>query len=327
MARPSAADRLLRLLALPAWVAARPGVTVREAAEHFEVSEETIIRDVEALWVSGPRDAMPDELVDFDALELEEGRLRLTTSLGLDTPLRLTSQEALALQLSLRVLADLLQGDPQAASQVERAEQTLAGLLGHGRMEQAGGAQEAPQALAVVRRALALRGRLRIVYVDAADRRSQREVDPAQLESDGSHLYLRAWCLSTRAERSFRLDRVLEAEVLDTPATAHRLARSPRARAAQRKREKANTDRPRATLHLDRRARWLTEQVPCESVTQEEDGTLTAVVLGRDEQWLVSLILSCGRDLLGVQPPGLAAQAARAARSALGAYERLGEEG
>lgn len=110
MARPSAADRLLRLLALPAWVAARPGVTVREAAEHFEVSEETIIRDVEALWVSGPRDAMPDELVDFDALELEEGRLRLTTSLGLDTPLRLTSQEALALQLSLRVLADLLQG-------------------------------------------------------------------------------------------------------------------------------------------------------------------------------------------------------------------------
>jgi len=62
-------------------------------------------------------------------------------------------------------------------------------------------------------------------------------------------------------------------------------------------------------------------------VTQEEDGTLTAVVLGRDEQWLVSLILSCGRDLLGVQPPGLAAQAARAARSALGAYERLGEEG
>nr|WP_300338106.1 WYL domain-containing protein [Actinomyces sp.] len=327
MSRPSAADRLLRLLALPAWVAARPGVTVREAAEHFAVSEETIVRDVETLWVSGPRDAMPDELVDFDALELEEGRLRLTTPLGLDTPLRLTSQEALALQLSLRVLADLLRGDPQAASQVERAEQTLSGLLGHGRMEHSAGQQEAPQALAVVRRALALGRRLRIVYVDAADRRSQREVDPAQLESDGSHLYLRAWCLSARAERSFRLDRVLEAELLDVPAAAHRLARSRRARAAQRRRGQAGTARPRATLHLDRRARWLVEQVPCESVSEEEDGSLTVVVLGRDEQWLVSLVLSCGRHLLRVEPPSLAAQAAQAAASALAAYEQLGEAG
>ncbi|WP_172120051.1 helix-turn-helix transcriptional regulator [Actinomyces faecalis] len=330
MGRPNAADRLLRLLALPAWVAANPGATVEEAARHFGVSVETITRDVEALWVSGPRDAMPDELVDFDALELEEGRLRLTTSLGLDQPLRLTSGEARALRLSLRVLASLLEEDPRSRAQLQRAEQALAGLLGHARVVTSDQGHEAaeelpgPAALAVVRQALASRRRLRLVYVDAADRRTEREVDPEELESDGSYLYLRAWCLRARDERSFRLDRVLEAEVLDVPAAAHRVARSPRARAARREREKADTRQRRATLYLDPRGRWLTEQVPCESVTQGEDGTLAVVVAGRDDQWLTGLVLSCGRHLRGVEPPGLAQRAAEAARRALAADDTLG---
>ena len=42
MARASASDQLTRLLALPAWVAENPGVTVKEAAEHFGVTPAVI---------------------------------------------------------------------------------------------------------------------------------------------------------------------------------------------------------------------------------------------------------------------------------------------
>mgnify|MGYP002652676855 CR=1 FL=1 len=42
MARPSSTDRLVRLLALPAWVAEHDGATLTEAAAHFGVGARTI---------------------------------------------------------------------------------------------------------------------------------------------------------------------------------------------------------------------------------------------------------------------------------------------
>ena len=39
MARPSSTDRLVRLLALPAWVAEHDGATLTEAAAHFGVQD------------------------------------------------------------------------------------------------------------------------------------------------------------------------------------------------------------------------------------------------------------------------------------------------
>lgn len=74
MARVSASDQLTRLLALPAWVAENPGVTVKEAAEHFGVPPAVIERDVNTLWVSGLPGGMHGDLVDFDASDFEAGR-------------------------------------------------------------------------------------------------------------------------------------------------------------------------------------------------------------------------------------------------------------
>ena len=40
------------------------------------------------------------------------------------------------------------------------------------------------------------------------------------------------WCLSAQAERSFRLDRITSAEVLDTPSVRHRASRRTKQAAA-----------------------------------------------------------------------------------------------
>lgn len=321
MARPSSTERLLRLLALPAWVNEHPGATTAQAAAHFGVSEEQVRRDVDTLWVSGLPGGTPDLLVDFDADELEHGRLRLTQSFGLDRPVALTREEGTALLLSLRVLVRLLAADPQALASLTRTEQLLTQVLGASAAPPDGATppgrtEHADRVLAALTRALTGSRRLHLVYVSATDERSERDVDPIELVSDGSHLSLNAWCHSARAERTFRLDRILQATVSDEPAARHRRLR---ARGLERLagRDGAET----AELDLTSAGRWLVEQVGCEHIEEHPDGTLTATVRGRSREWLIGLVLSAGRHLIDVRPPDLRQEASARARTALALSE------
>ena len=124
------------------------------------------------------------------------------------------------------------------------------------------------------------------------------------------------WCLSAQAERSFRLDRITAAEVLDTPSVRHRASR----RRNQPKADHCAGNRPRATLVLQPTGRWLAEQIPCLSQEETADGNLQVVVEGRDRAWLIGLILSAGRHLVAVEPQDLAQEAAAAAKQALTSY-------
>lgn len=328
MGRPSSVDRLVRLLALPAWVAEHPGASFDEAAAHFGVGARTIERDVYTLWVSGLPGGLPDALVDFDADDFESRRLRLTQPLGLDRPIRLSREEAVSLLLALRVLIGLLDADAEAASPLRRAEAAVSALLGYerpdsapppdapGRPAPAGGSGAV---LAAVRRATARRERLRLVYVSATDERTERDVDPLELVSDGSHLSLLAWCCTARGERTFRLDRIVSAEPAGRAADPH-----PRPSSAAAGRPDRIAHGETAVLHLEPGGRWLAEQIPCEEVVRLADGSLRVRVVGRDERWLVGLVLSAGRHLRGVEPRSLAAAAAARARGALERYANGG---
>ena len=59
------------------------------------------------------------------------------------------------------------------------------------------------------------------------------------------------------------------------------------------------------------------EQIGCERVEEHDDGTLTATVRGRSREWLIGLVLSAGRHLVDVRPPGLREQAGARARTVL----------
>ena len=348
MGRPSSVDRLVRLLALPAWVAEHPGASFDEAAAHFGVGARTIERDVYTLWVSGLPGGLPDALVDFDADDFESRRLRLTQPLGLDRPIRLSREEAVSLLLALRVLIGLFDADAVAASPLRRAEAAVSALLGYerpdsapppdapGRPAPAEGDGAGPAAdrvpaaapapaggsgavLAAVRRATARRERLRLVYVSATDERTERDVDPLELVSDGSHLSLLAWCCTARGERTFRLDRIVSAEPAGRAADPH-----PRPSSAAAGRPDRIAHGETAVLHLEPGGRWLAEQIPCEEVVRLADGSLRVRVVGRDERWLVGLVLSAGRHLRGVEPRSLAAAAAARARGALERYANGG---
>ena len=133
--------------------------------------------------------------------------------------------------------------------------------------------------------------------------------------SDGSHLSLLAWCCTARGERTFRLDRIVSAEPVGRAADPH-----PRPSSAAPRRPGRIADGETAVLHLEPSGRWLVEQIPCEEVVQLADGSLRVRVVGRDERWLVGLVLSAGRHLRGVEPRSLAVAAAARARGALERY-------
>jgi proteasome accessory factor C len=324
MASEHTSERLTRLLALVTFLADRPGEPVADVAAHFGVTESQVIADVNLLWVSGTPGYLPDDLLDFSYDALERGFVTLTNARGMERPLRLGPTEAIALLAALRSI-ERMPGGPG-----EAAVASVAAKLSAAAGEAAAAAASAVDVRLARSVATDLLSRLRdavlacrvvhLRYVSAADVVTERDVDPGELLHDGERWFLRAWCRSARDVRHFRLDRILEARVLDEPATH-------RPEPAQEAGRGAEPDLTAAdlvvTLELATRARWVAEGLPVETMTELEPGWVEVRLRVVSETWLRSLVLALGPDVRRVDPPWLARAVADAAGAALAAYERL----
>ena len=118
-------DRLARLLNLVPYLLARPGIPVRDAAADLGVSERQLREDLELLWVCGLPGYGPGDLID---MAFDGDRVTITYDAGIDRPLRLTQDEALALVVALRMLAEVPGAHDRDA--VERALAKLESAAG-----------------------------------------------------------------------------------------------------------------------------------------------------------------------------------------------------
>jgi proteasome accessory factor C len=316
-------DRLVRLLGLVAFLDEHGPVPVTELADRFGVSEKQIRDDVDQLWVTGTPGYWPDDLIDFDADAVERGVVHLTESRGLTRPLRLGTREAVALVAALRALLDSppVQADPERAALVRSALDKLSAATGEA--ASAVDVQIAhdgdPQVLQAVSAALAERRALRIRYVNAADVVGERDVDPARLLTQDGAAYLLAWCRRAQGRRTFRLDRVLAATVLDEPADADRIAAVDRDLDVAVSAASAG-GATTVTVTFASRARWLAEQLATEAVTELADGAFALRLRISNPAWLRSVLLAAAPDVLAVEPADVAVEVAASARAALAAY-------
>ena len=85
------------------YLLARPGIAVAEAAADLGVTERQLREDLELLWVCGLPGYGPGDLID---MAFDGDRVTITYDAGIDRPLRLTPDEALALVVALRMLAE-----------------------------------------------------------------------------------------------------------------------------------------------------------------------------------------------------------------------------
>src|SRR5438067_3882630 len=178
MPPPASSDRLGRLLNLVPYLLARPGIRIVEAATDLGVSEKQLREDRELLWVCGLPGYGPGDLID---MALDGDRVTITYDAGIDRPLRLTREEALALVVALRLLAET-----PGVGHRDAIERALAKIE-----SAAGDLASAPVAvrlpgnrdrLAALRSAVERRRALRITYYTATrDETTIRVVDPMRM--------------------------------------------------------------------------------------------------------------------------------------------------
>ena len=317
----AAAAQLARLLALVPWLQARPGVTKTEAAAAFGISVEQLDKDLQLAFTC-ELPGQPEVFIDIDYLDSD--RITVLDPQVIGRPLRLRPDEIVALVVGLRTLA-ATPGltDRGAVDSVLAKLEDLAGdlRLPSGEPPAASGGSEteavATAVATAVAEALSVHRRLRLRYwVPARDEVTQREVDPMRAVTVDGVGYLEGWCHSSEAVRTFRLDRVVAAEVLDTPSAPPPEAALP----ADSGTFHPSPDDVVVTLELAPRARWVSEYYPCESVQELPGGTVRVVLRSADPRLVRRLVLRLGGAATVVQPAGLADEVAADATAALTAY-------
>ncbi len=311
-------ERLQRLLALVPYVVSRKVVGLAETAAAFGVSERELVDDLNLLWCVELR--APDPYCPID-LSYEGGEIVVSQAESIGRPLRLAVDEASALLVALRMLAEVPGLEDRSA--MSRLIAKLEAAAGEAAAVSAQVAVQVdmPDVAARIGAALAAGRRVHLRhYVPGRNEATERDVDPMRLLVVEGRPYLEGWCRRAEAVRLFRLDRVLALEVLDVPA-------SPPAEAEHRDVDQGlfrpSDEDVRVVLELSARGRWVAEYYPCESVSDLEDGRLRVVLRTPDTGLVRRLALRLGEDGRVVSPPSLAAEIRDAATAALANYAEL----
>jgi proteasome accessory factor C len=313
-----ATDRLQRLLALVPYVVSRKVVGLADTAAAFGLSERELVDDLNMLWCVELRS--PDPYCPID-LSYEGGEIVVSEAESIDRPLRLGVDEASALLVALRMLAEI--PDLEDRSALSRTIAKLEAAAGAAAQVSAQVAVQVDdpgegQVLTQVRDALDRGRRLHMsYYVPGRDEATERDVDPMRLLVVEGRTYLEGWCLRAEAVRLFRLDRVLALAVLDEPASVPAQARP---RDVDEGLFRPSDDDIRVELELSVAGRWVAEYYPCERVDELGDGRLRIGLRTPDTRLVRRLALRLGDDGRVISPADLAAQIREDATAALAQY-------
>ena len=277
----SASARLSRLLSVVPWLEQHPGVSVTEAAAHFGVTAKDFENDLWLTICCGLPGHGPDQLIDIQFWD-EDGSIHVIDPQTLSRPLRLSGAEAMSLLVGLRLLAQVPGDHDRSALASVTAKLEGAVDIAHGTTVVVDDGD--PRILAQVERAVQDRRAVRIVYAGASrDEVTERIVEPAEVLSHTGRAYLSGWCREAGAMRTFRLDRIRGAEVLDeevTPHSAH--AQVPPASGVD------------VRLRLGPSSRWFLEGWDAVDVVSRDDGGVEATLTVADVDWLARVVLGQG---------------------------------
>ncbi|MFD4267921.1 helix-turn-helix transcriptional regulator [Rhodococcus sp. NPDC058481] len=205
------ADRLVATLLL---MQTRGRVTAAELADELEVSVATARRDLEALSTAGipvyPQagrgggwSLVGGARTDLSGLSATEAQA-LFLLVG---PAAAVSGEAkAALRKLVRALPQTFRAEAEAAASATMIDPTRWGERDRQR----------PAMVELLQSAVIRRRKVRLTYVNGARERSERLVDPWGLVDKDDVWYLIAG--TDRGQRTFRVDRIAEAEPTDQPA-------------------------------------------------------------------------------------------------------------
>ena len=223
MGKGAASDRLERLERLKGLLKANDVMTVKELADELDISMRSLSRDIELLRASGV--PIESDRGRGGGVRLQRqwsfGRLHLDFEEGIDLLLSIALAEKLNSPLLLNRLRSIRQ---KLAASFPEAQQSRIKML-RNRILIGPRASDhvmqtyrmnAPEQLTNVTRAFFDMRVLEIRYSDEATRMTTRQIEPQFLYLSVPAWYLLAWDRLRDDIRTFRIDRIHTAIVMDT---------------------------------------------------------------------------------------------------------------
>lgn len=267
---------------------AEGSMSFKELAESFGVSEAQIAEDLEAI---GNATDNPQGVLGNMEFSVVKGATAVSKN-AFRRPLILSRDEALALAVALG-------SDPDATASLARLVPHPVGVadrIGLGRKSESsiGGIHS------LVLTARQLTRCLEIDYATPgkADA-TTRVIHPHQVVESNGVNYVVAWCEAAGAERRFRMERILEAELLDREFTLRDELREPLSEDDLD--DRSDTGDRVTVKFFPSIARWIVERYP-DGVTGE-DGSLQVEFTVWNPQWLVEHVLQYGAEAEVISPP------------------------
>jgi predicted DNA-binding transcriptional regulator YafY len=297
-------ERLARLLAMVPWIVAHNGPTVKEVCTRFELTPRDLAADIGLLYLCGLHPYTPDLLIEAD---IREGRVFVSYADYFSRPLRLTPVEGLGLLTAARTLLAVPGTDPLGPLATGLAK--LANALGAEDVVTVDLGDASVSVTDTLREAVLTQCQAEIDYLSfAKNDRTIRIIEPAWVFTTQGQWYVSGYCHQAVEERIFRIDRIVDARLLETSRTAPPAAQPP----------DLFTDAPAAglaELDLSSEDRWVIEQYPMQRVDEQPGGRMLVSLAVTDPAWLDRLCLrlhGSSRVLSG--PPGWSGQPAAAAK-------------
>jgi proteasome accessory factor C len=301
---------LRRILAVVPWVAAADGPRLADVCDRFGYGSEVELReDLNLLFLCGVPPYTPDALIEVD---VADGRVWIRYADWWSRPLRLTAAEALSLVAGSTALLGAGAGDVEGP--LARGLAKLAAALG---MSEEVVDVTLPatdrEPLQVLQAAAVDHRRVEIdYYTYSRDQKTTRTIDPYLVYSADGSWYVAAYCHQARADRLFRVDRVVAARRLDATFPA------PATPAAARPVFDPDSADDVIVLELEPPAAWVASQYPTEAVVDLGGDRVAVALRVSGEAWLSRLLLRLGSDARVAE--GDPRPAAAAAARVLGRY-------
>jgi proteasome accessory factor C len=298
-----------RLLDLVPFITTHQGISVKDLAREFAITSEELLDDLNTLWMCGLPGYTPLELID---LSFESGYVSIRNAEILQKVRLLTKEELVVIAIGLDFLKESVSKDREdlleAITSLQKKIKSLIGDI----------AQVTPTVdsahRAIILRALKERKNLEIEYHSLIrDQITTRSVTPLELGEDKGIEVLLAYCSTATGFRTFRLDNVKQAKLLDG---SDFVAES----------KNGGEEIFRAKCRVDSRLRTTFERFRLEADMAASSGLssgkgITVEVTSFSQDWLVRNFMSTLANTEITEPEALAKSVGAKARATLELYK------
>lgn len=195
-----------------------------ELARHFEIPSKVMRGMLATLNTTSFMPRNSEErlpfFIDLDRVDFEDGIVCLELDEGPIGVPRISASQSVALIAGLDYLRSLpaFENDQELEDLIEMlgSEQSTAPKISI-----RGPKQDSD--LDVLQRAIKANRRITCIYVNGKGEQSKREIDPLLLVASEENWYLRGYCHKNKDVRTFRLDHMVDAQILEIDRSAEAL--------------------------------------------------------------------------------------------------------